>query len=214
MVSHFHQKTSDEEPPSGTHGMVMNWGKSYDLLVGVVTFGRERIYRRRIADMAQLHAGESVLDVGCGTGSLALVVKDSVGPTGRVCGIDPGGRQIARACHKAARRGLSIEFQLGVIEQLPYPEATFDVVLSTLMMHHLPDDLKRRGLAESARVLKPGGRLLIIDIRGQMGSSHSGTQDLPTLMQAAGFSQVETGKAPLPRLFFAFGKIAHSHETG
>lgn len=214
MVSHFHQKASGERQAPRTHGIVMDWGWRYDFLVGVVTFGRERTYRRRIVDMAQLQAGEAVLDVGCGTGSLALVAKEVVGPTGRVCGIDPGAQQIARASSKAARRGLSTEFQVGVIEQLPYPDQSFDVVLSTLMMHHLPDSLKRLGLAESARVLKPGGRLLIVDIHGQMGSSHHGTQDLPALMQAAGFSQVKTGKAPLPRLSFAFGRIAHTHETG
>ena len=58
---------------------------------------------------------------------------------------------------------MPIEFQIGVIERLPFPDQTFDVVLSTLMMHHLPDPLKRQGLSEIARVLKPGGRLVIAD---------------------------------------------------
>ena len=73
---------------------------------------------------------------------------------------------IARANRKAVRRDLAIKFQIGVIEQLSFPDQSFDVVLSTFMMHHLPDDLKRRGLAEIARVLKPGGRLLVLDMKG------------------------------------------------
>lgn len=212
MAWHIHSQESGERTVPRTHGIVMDWGWRYDLLVGVVTLGRERMYQRRIAEMARLQPGEAVLDVGCGTGSLALVAKESVGTTGRVCGIDPGPRQIARARHKAARRGLSLDFQVGVIEQLSYPDQTFDVVFSTLMMHHLSEELKRQGLLEIARVLKPGGRLLIVDISGHMGSSHNGTQDLPALLQAAGFSQLETGKAPISRLRFVLGRMAHAPE--
>lgn len=212
MAWHVHSQESGERTVPRTHGIVMDWGWRYDLLVGVVTLGRERTYRRRIAEMARLQPGEVVLDVGCGTGSLALVAKERVGATGRVCGIDPGPRQIMRARSKATRRGFSLEFQVGAIEQLPYPDQSFDVVLSTLMMHHLPDDLKRRGLEEVARVLKPSGRLLIVDISGPMGSSHNGVQDLPALLQAVGFSQLETGKAPIPRLRFVLGRKAHVHE--
>lgn len=96
--------------------------------------------------------------------------------------------------------------------QLAFPDQSFDVVLSTLMMHHLPDNLKRRGLGEIARVLKPGGRLLIVDISGHMGASHSGTQDLPERMKEAGFSQIKTGKAKLPGLSFALGRIEGAGE--
>jgi ubiquinone/menaquinone biosynthesis C-methylase UbiE len=212
MAWHVHSQESGERTVPRTHGIVMDWGWRYDLLVGIVTLGRERTYRCRIAEMARLQPGEAVLDVGCGTGSLALVAKESVGTTGRVCGIDPGLRQIARARHKAARRGLSLDFQVGVIEQLPYPDQSFDVVLSTLMMHHLPEELKRQGLLDIARVLRPGGRLLIVDISGHMGSSHNGTQDLPALLQAAGFSQLKTGKAPIPKLHFLLGRKAHAPE--
>jgi ubiquinone/menaquinone biosynthesis C-methylase UbiE len=106
-----------------------------------------------------------VLDVGCGTGTLAIEVQQHIGNAGRVVGIDPSSEQIARARSKAARRQMQIEFQVGVIEQLAFPDQTFDVVLSTLMMHHLSASLKRQGLAEIARVLKPGGRLVIADFK-------------------------------------------------
>jgi SAM-dependent methyltransferase len=83
---------------------------------------------------SQMRQGEQVLDVGCGTGTLAMEVARRVGRAGRVAGVDPGTQQSARARAKAARRHVSIEFQIGVIEQLPFPDQTFDVVFSTLIL--------------------------------------------------------------------------------
>ena len=153
-----------------------------------------------------------MLDVGCGTGTLAIEVQRRVGSAGRVVGIDPSAEQIARARAKAARRNLPIEFQIGVIEQLAFPDQTFDVVLSTLMMHHLPASLKRQGLVEIARVLKPGGRLVIADFTrkqeraGQAARFHAGgssLHELAALVADAGFTQVETEEMRPPR-FSAF----------
>jgi len=150
-----------------------------------------------------------VLDVGCGTGTLTIEVQKLVGLTGRVFGIDPGQEQIARARTKAARHQLPIEFQVGVIEQLGFPDQTFDVVLSTLMMHHLPTNLKRQGLSEIARVLKVGGRLVIADFTrkqervGQAARFHaggSGLHELAALVADAGFTQVEMEQMKSPRL--------------
>jgi ubiquinone/menaquinone biosynthesis C-methylase UbiE len=200
LFTNLHHARHGEESAHQTRGLVMNWGWRYDLLLWFITCGRERSFRQKIADLAQVRPGEAVLDVGCGTGSLALVAKERVGVLGRVCGIDPAPEQIVRARHKADRRDLSIDFQVGVIEQLPYPDQSFDVVLSTFMMHHLPDDLKRRGLAEIARVLKPGGRLLVLDATHHAGPWKSSVQDQPTLMKEAGFAQVETGMTTFPAL--------------
>jgi ubiquinone/menaquinone biosynthesis C-methylase UbiE len=193
-------------------------------LGNLVLGGKWQALRQMTADLAQLNPGETVLDVGCGTGTLALVAKQRVGETGRVSGIDPSAQMIARARWKAARQGLAIDFQVGVIEQLAFPHQTFDVVLSSFMMHQLPDDLKRQGLAEIARVLKPGGRLLVVDTRRpaehqgrparpvHVGPWRSGVQDQPLLMQAAGFSQIEhgtleTGSTRLPEIGFALGRM-------
>jgi ubiquinone/menaquinone biosynthesis C-methylase UbiE len=214
MFSHLHHGKSDGVPVPQTRGFVWNWGGFYDLaawfFVHLVLGGSEQALRQMTADLAQLQPGEEVLDVGCGTGTLAMVAKERVGAIGRVCGIDPGPQQIARARSKAARRGLSIDFQPGVIEQLAFPDSSFDVVLSTLMMHHLPDDLKRQGLAEIARVLRPGGRLLILDFKGPVGPWKSNISDQPALMKKAGFSQAEMGKTRYRRLNFASGKISNA----
>jgi ubiquinone/menaquinone biosynthesis C-methylase UbiE len=210
--THHHHTESGEAQRSETQGLVMNWGWRYDLMVWffdtLILRGKLQELRHRTIDLTQLQRGETVLDVGCGTGTLALEAYARVGATGRVSGIDPGPQQIARARSKAARRGLPIDFQLGVIERLPFPDQSFDVVLSTLMMHHLPDDLKRLGLSEIARVLKPEGRLVVADFKrlekqqgqpAQIGAGGVGIQDLPALMNDAGFSQTETGEIRFPR---------------
>jgi ubiquinone/menaquinone biosynthesis C-methylase UbiE len=218
----MHSLTHDHRKPHTasahkTEGYVIDWGWRYDLMLWFFnTFtapGKWRALQQRIIALAQFQPGEAVLDVGCGTGTLAIAARQRVdttpkgGTAGRVCGIDPGPKQVARARHKARRAGLSIDFQVGAIEQIPFPDQSFDVVLNTLAMHVLPDDLKRRGLAEIARVLKPGGRVLIVDTRRpeeqaqqdksarpvHTGPWNSGIQDQPKLLQEAGFSQIESG---------------------
>ena len=203
FARHGHNKTS--QAARVTRGLILNGGWRYDLgiwLADIFLFRSQlRKLRQKTISLAHLQAGEQVLDTGCGTGTLALKVARRVGRAGSVAGIDPGEIQIASARAKAARRHVPIDFQVGVIEHLPFPDQTFDVVFSTLMMHHLPAGLKRQGLTEILRVLKPGGYLLIADFirkqdrQGRAAHFHAGgssMQDLTTLVAQAGFVQTET----------------------
>jgi ubiquinone/menaquinone biosynthesis C-methylase UbiE len=197
---------------TNTRGLILKGGWRYDLhgwfLDTCLFRGQGRKLRQRTMSMAEIHPGDVVLDVGCGTGTLALEVARLVGTEGRVYGIDPGAEQIARARKSAARRLVPVEFQLGVIEELPFPDATFDVVLSTLMMHHVPPPLKRLGLAEVSRVLKPEGRLIIADFArkqdraGLAARFHAGgsnLHDLASLVGEAGFERLSAQEIPTPR---------------
>jgi ubiquinone/menaquinone biosynthesis C-methylase UbiE len=146
-----------------TTGGVLHWAGAYDLLVWVLTYGRDRAFREKLAGFAHLAAGESVLDVGCRTGSLAIVVKRQVGASGKVFGIDASPEMITRATSKAARAGIDVGFKIAVAEALPFLEAEFDVALTTLMLHHLPRKARQQCAREIHRVLKPEGRVLVVD---------------------------------------------------
>src|SRR5262245_43068325 len=153
--------------------------------------------------LAALASGESVLDIGCGTGSLAIVAKRHVGATGMVVGIDPSPEMIARAASKSAKAGLDIEFKNGVAEALPFPRAQFDVVLSTLMLHHLPRKVRQQCVLEIRRVLTPGGRVLVADFAHAQDRrsilahfhrhGHVNPRDIALLLEDAGFRCVDTG---------------------
>jgi ubiquinone/menaquinone biosynthesis C-methylase UbiE len=156
----------------GTTGHVLHWARAYDALVWALTLGKERRFRERLAELARLEAGRSALDVGCGTGALAIAAKGFVGTGGQVAGVDPSPEMVARARRKAAKAGAEIRFEVGTIEALPFPDATFDTVLSSLMLHHLTDDGLQSGIGEIVRVLKAGGRFLAVDIGGPGGIRH------------------------------------------
>ncbi len=216
MFQHSH---SHAEQAPATNGMVIRWARFYDPLVSLLTLGQRARLRRETVALAQIGPGERVLEVGCGTGDVALAASRLAGPTGAVHGIDPAPEMIAAARQKAARAGQPANFRIGVIEALDFPDASVDVVLSSLMMHHLPADLKRRGLAEIARVLRPGGRLLIVDMRRPTtyagralatlmlhGSAPESIENLPELLRAAGFTQLRSGALHLPMLGYLLGQ--------
>lgn len=188
-----------------TAGHVLHWARAYDALVWVLTLGNEERFRQRLAELARLEAGQSVLDVGCGTGALAIAAKGFVGAGGEVAGVDPSPEMVARAKRKAAKAGVEARFDVGTIEALPFPDATFDTALSSLMLHHLTGDGLTQGLGEIARVLKAGGRFLAVDI-GATGGKRPGPLlrmgkhadfDLEALgpaLEAAGLRIVDRGE--------------------
>jgi ubiquinone/menaquinone biosynthesis C-methylase UbiE len=198
-------QTIASETPAPTKGLVIRWASRYDAVVSLLTLGRSRRLRMATLDQARLVPGESLLDVGCGTGGVTIPARERLGPDGKAAGIDPSAEMIAVARQKAARKQLEIAFHVGAIESLPYTEASFDVVTASLMMHHLPREVQVRGLAEIHRVLKPGGRLLIVDalqptrfpmkqIFAHLAHRHGiqfGVADLPAVLLSAGFSSAE-----------------------
>jgi ubiquinone/menaquinone biosynthesis C-methylase UbiE len=145
-------------------GIVIHSPRLYDLRFRLRTLGRERSFREEIVALARLRPGESVLDVGCGTGTLALAAKRRVGEEGAVHGIDPSPELVARGRRKADRAGLAINLREGVAQSLPYADASFDGVFAVLTLHQIPHEHLRACLEEMKRVAKPGGRLLFVDI--------------------------------------------------
>ncbi len=129
-------------------------------------FGVPALHRALI-ERAELRDDHRVLDVGCGTGNLLLALARRH-PGVAATGIDPDERALARARRKLGARPVRLD--RGFVEELPYPDGSFDRVLSTLMFHHLEDDAKDRMLAEVRRVLVPGGLLLLADFGGAGGT--------------------------------------------
>ncbi len=199
-----------------TKGNVIRWAPWYDTVTWVLTLGREPAIRKMTLKLAKIRPGESVLDVGCGTGTLTIAAKAKAGPGGRVAGIDAAPEMIGVARRKAAKKGAGVDFQAALIEDIPFAEGTFDAVLSSLMLHHLPEDVKRSGFAEVRRVLRPGGRFLAIDlgltgggfvghvIGAITGHSHGrgDLRKLTAMLEDAGFTDVESGRTKFGPLWF------------
>lgn len=127
--------------------------------------------RRVLIDQAALQAGHRVLDIGCGTGSLAVAIKQQH-PDVAIVGIDPDPKALGRARRKATRAGVTIQFDQGFGDELPYPEASFDRVISSFMFHHLPAEERVKTLRAIRRVLKPAGRFHMVDFERPESGAH------------------------------------------
>jgi ubiquinone/menaquinone biosynthesis C-methylase UbiE len=212
-----HEHKNAQTAP-GTQGRTIRWASHYDFVVKLLTLGRENTLRRQTLQQAAIISGETVLDVGCGTGTLSLLAKTEAGDRGKVYGIDASPEMIAVARQKALQQPQAVDFQTGVIEALPFADGTFDVVLSSLMFHHLPPDLKQHGLMEIYRVLKPGGRLIVVDMTrpstllqrlGILALAHhqlkTDVRDLLPVMKQIGYVGNQTGSMSWSVLGFVRG---------
>jgi ubiquinone/menaquinone biosynthesis C-methylase UbiE len=167
----------------------------------------ERAVKRRLIEQARIAPGHDVLDLGSGTGTLVLLVKDTC-PAARVTGVDTDPRIRALARRKAAAAGVDVRLVEGSATDPPFPPASFDRVLSTLVLHHLTTPQKREALAAARRLLRPGGELHVADwgkpqnalmqvaaltfrfFDGGETTAANLAGELPALIGAAGFSDV------------------------
>jgi len=179
-------------------------------LVTYVAFAgrRGRVYRRIIA-LSGTRPGDQVLDVGCSSGYLVRMLAVAAGPSGSVTGLDPAAAAIAYA----RRRGpANAAFRTGVAQDLSaFPDASFDVVTSTLAIHHVPARKREAAFREMLRVTRPGGRLLVADFdpsrralplhRGaaRMQQAAASTGPLDELAARAGYQVGGQGTLPLLR---------------
>jgi ubiquinone/menaquinone biosynthesis C-methylase UbiE len=156
---------------------------------------------------AELQPGHRVLEIGCGTGNLTLIIK-RLHPEVEIVGLDPDPKALARAARKAHRAGVSLQLDQGFSQELKYPDASFDRVFSSFMFHHLDRDTQAATLHEVRRVLQPGGSLHLVDFGGHahgrlarlLHSSRALADEDQTLalMRQARFASAETlGQRPL-----------------
>jgi ubiquinone/menaquinone biosynthesis C-methylase UbiE len=175
----------------------------YDPLVR--WFMREAKFKRRLLEQARVRKGDRVLDVGCGTGTLAVMVREGE-PGAEVVGLDGDAKVLGIARGKAAKAGVDLLLEQGMSYQMPYQDNTFDRVLSSLMLHHLSYEDKRRTLREAFRVLRPGGELHVVDfgpprgaysrlvalVTARMEQAADNIEGLlPGMFREAGFQSVE-----------------------
>lgn len=181
----------------------------YDPVVRWTT--REAAFKMELVRQTRLQPGQRVLDLGCGTGTLVIALKQAE-PAAEVIGLDGDPAMLNRARTKANRAGVQINFDEGWSDALPYPAESFDCVVSSLFFHHLTRAAKQRTLAEVQRVLKPGGALYVADwgapynalmrlasygitfLDGALTTADNINGLLPSLLASAGLLEVQEGQ--------------------
>ncbi|GAA0917016.1 class I SAM-dependent methyltransferase [Nonomuraea longicatena] len=182
--------------------------RAYELFSDLGFFGRRREMFTRLAALSGVRPGDRVLDVGCGTGYLSRIMAQVAGPSGQVTGVDLSVPMIEHARRQAPA---DCAYVVGEAQRLDLPDASMDVVTSSLAVHHLPVAARAAAFAEMHRVLRPGGRLLIAEFRPPTnpllahvmlkfsGSPmrHNPRDLLGGLIPDAGFEVVEEGELPV-----------------
>ncbi len=191
----------------------------YELTSAIMLGGRRRAIYDGLVRLSEAAPGERVLDVGCGSGYFARRLARAVGTSGRIEGIDLSPESIAYA----TRRGpANAAFTVATAQRLPHDDDAFDVVVSSLALHHIEPDQRPAALAEMRRVLRPGGRLLIVELGGHPGkgligrlighgAGHDLADEIPGLLAEAGFAIADRGDLP-HRMHYVLAREIDDHE--
>jgi ubiquinone/menaquinone biosynthesis C-methylase UbiE len=189
---------------SGPRGETIERVRMHEFATTIAFAGRRRRVYTRIAALSAAQPGDRVLDVGCSGCYLARLLAAAVAPGGQVTGIDPSVPAISYARRRAPG---NCTFTIGVAQDLDLPDGRFDVVTTTLAVHHIPEAQRPAAFGEMFRVLRPGGRLLAADFRppgsrftlhpGGRGMRHSDPALIEGLAADAGFSVEESGDLPM-----------------
>lgn len=186
---------------------VMTRSRGYDLAGTLLFGGRRRHAYRELVLRSGARPGDRVLDVGCGTGYLTALLAEAVGPDGKAVGVDPSEAMVAQASE--VRSGAGTRYLVGFAESLALEDGSFDVVTSSLALHHIDEDQRQAAAAEMSRVLRPGGQVLVADFRppsgrlGQwfvknvvgLGMASNPVDAMAPLLAGAGFTGLSSGDA-------------------
>ena len=180
-------------------------GRGHDIYGAIFLGGRRRRIFTRLAAESGARPGDNVLDAGCGGGPFTRAMAAAVAPDGTAHGVDSSHESIAHA--RRLTRLANCTFSEGIAEALDAPDGSYDVVVSSLMIHHLPESLRSRAVGEMFRVLRPGGSVLIAEFRPPaspigrrlIGALHSPAMAnnrvdlLAPMVREAGFEQTRSG---------------------
>jgi ubiquinone/menaquinone biosynthesis C-methylase UbiE len=180
----------------------------YDLVTAVLFAGRRRQAFRALAVASGARTGDRILDVGCGTGYFVRLLAEIAGPPGAVVGVDAAPEMIAHASSRS-RSAANVSFEVGSAGALSFPDSSFDVVVSSLTMHHVAPVEQLAAVQEMRRVLRPGGTLLVAEFQaptdhawklllGPTGLTAMGhaVPHVEALVATVGFTEIRRARVP------------------
>jgi ubiquinone/menaquinone biosynthesis C-methylase UbiE len=220
LIRRIHGQTESQPDSNHSHQhKTPFWVRYYDIVVNIVTLGKTRAMHQQTLSLVDLQPGDDILDIGCGTGLLLLAAEERVGNAGHLVGLDVESAMIEQAKRRAARKNSRALFEVASIEHIPYANASFDVAFSTLMYHHLTEPQRKMAFDELTRVLRPGGRIVLVDVNPKRRSivtslpGHNRLKqddfvqsEVADRMRDAGLMVVQTGSHPAKQLSYAIGR--------